>query len=210
VPTRAGLGGASSDAAAALVGAGAVLGLALDPEWSHDALAGLGSDCAFFAEAAATGAAVCTGRGERVDPRPPVGPWNVALLTPAAGVATAAAYGAAGIRLSPFAAGHTFPSESLGTSAVLARRRLHNQLEQAACDVEPEVGRWRRLLDDEGCDHWRLCGSGSSFFGLYDDADEARSSLDRIRRAAGSRSLALRGSWITRPARHGVRFLSES
>ncbi|HJP02204.1 MAG TPA: hypothetical protein QF764_10590, partial [Planctomycetota bacterium] len=88
IPAQAGLGGASSDAAAALAASAAVLGLDLAgaerAEWAREALAELGSDCPFFLEAAATGLALCEGRGERVRPvaAESVGDWSVVLVTP--------------------------------------------------------------------------------------------------------------------------------
>src|SRR5271166_3733614 len=67
IPTAAGLGGGSSDAAAALVAAslGWKLGLSL-PELASLA-AELGSDVPFFLN---RGPAVCRGRGERIEPTP--------------------------------------------------------------------------------------------------------------------------------------------
>ncbi len=90
IPTAAGLGGGSSDAAAALVAAnlGWKLGLSV-PELACMA-AELGSDVPFFLH---RGPAVCRGRGERIEPAPGLGLMNFVVVRPPEGLATAAVYG---------------------------------------------------------------------------------------------------------------------
>ena len=90
IPTAAGLGGGSSDAAAALVAAnlGWKLGLSL-PELAALA-AELGSDVPFFLN---RGPAVCRGRGERIEPADGLGLMNFVVVRPPEGLATAAVYG---------------------------------------------------------------------------------------------------------------------
>jgi len=89
IPSASGLGGGSSDAAAALVGAN----LLWELNWSADRLssvaAELGSDIPFFL---AGGAAVCRGRGERVEPVWAGPPQSVVLVRPPQGLSTAAVY----------------------------------------------------------------------------------------------------------------------
>jgi 4-diphosphocytidyl-2-C-methyl-D-erythritol kinase len=67
IPHGAGLGGGSSDAAAALRGANDLLGLGLPVTTLHDLAARLGSDVPFFLHG---GACECRGRGEIIEPRP--------------------------------------------------------------------------------------------------------------------------------------------
>jgi len=90
IPVRAGLGGGSSDAAAALLAVNALAGDAVPrPELLHLATR-LGADVAFFASGAS--AAVAWGRGERLFrfAAPPATPALVAV--PPTGVATPDAY----------------------------------------------------------------------------------------------------------------------
>ncbi len=214
IPAQAGLGGASSDAAAALAASAAVLGLDLAgaerAEWAREALAELGSDCPFFLEAAATGLALCEGRGERVRPvaAESVGDWSVVLVTPEPGCPTGLVYAAleaAECDGEPDAATQALPAGP----AARARGALANDLEPAALRAVPALGAWRELLDGAGAAHFRLAGSGSSFFGLYDGAGEARAALAGVEAAAATAGLALRAALVTRPARHGVRLTSE-
>ncbi len=91
IPTAAGLGGGSSDAAAALVAAS--IGWKLDLPLSELAAlaAELGSDVPFFLH---DGPAVCRGRGEQIEPVDGLGLLNFVVVRPPEGLATAAVYGA--------------------------------------------------------------------------------------------------------------------
>lgn len=209
VPSQAGLGGASADAAAAWTGATAVLGLDARLEDAYADLAAMGSDTVFFAAAAETGTAWCRGRGEIVVPdRAMQHPWSIALVTPAVGAPTAAVYAALGMSLRGVAPVPTVRRvDWSSTSAHDARFLLGNRLEPAALAAVGELARWRRVLDDAGAAHFRLSGSGSSFFGLYEDDADARSGLDRIAAAARAVGLASRVCDVVHPCGHGARLL---
>lgn len=200
IPSQAGLGGASSDAAAVLVAAQSALDAALPFEVASSTLASFGSDCAFFLHAAATGIALCTGRGERVDPSNSVPrDWFVAILTPAVTCATESVYRAVSTPLRRPSGTHTLPSAWSHVSASAARTLFFNQLEEAALEAVPDLYPWRRVLDACGAEHFRLSGSGSSFFGVFDDCVEATTTLERVLGQARGRGLAARGHWITQP-----------
>lgn len=65
IPHGAGLGGGSSDAANALVALNRLWNLNLGNDRLRELVSHVGSDCAFFIEG---GTAICTGRGEVVEP----------------------------------------------------------------------------------------------------------------------------------------------
>lgn len=90
IPVRAGLGGGSSDAAAALHAVNHLAGNAVPRAEVLQLAARLGADVAFFASGAAT--ALAWGRGERLFqlPSPPAAPALLAL--PPLGIATPDAY----------------------------------------------------------------------------------------------------------------------
>ena len=212
IPDQAGLGGGSSDAAAALLAAEAALGFELDARARRAVLAELGSDCVFFLEAAATGFARCRGRGEQVEPWAPVfQEWSVALIAPEVRVPTAAVYAALGRSLYTLPRAPNVRASPLSSSEHDARAALRNALEPAALALFPDLRAWRRLLDECGASHFRLCGSGSSFFGLYRSAEQAALELAAIETLARSRgtstAMKLRGSWTAPLAGHGARVL---
>lgn len=209
IPSEAGLGGGSSDAAAALLASERALEIELDPREARGLLARLGSDCVFFREAATTGYARAHGRGERVEPLPAPPPSRmIVVIAPACRAPTAAVYRA--FAAIPGTARATAPASSsaidpLAAPLAAARGALFNALENAAISAVPELGAWRERLDASGAGHFRLCGSGSSFFGLFDDAGGAEDARARLLFDAAKARLGVRASWITRPARAGAR-----
>ena len=201
VPSGAGLGGGSSDAAAALLGFERLHGLDLGSDWRTETLAALGSDCVFFEKARETGFARCKGRGERVFARTlPSRAWHVVLITPAVAASTSNVFGALEFSLSAGRPAPNVTASAFGGLASQARRSLFNQLESAALEVVPQLRHWRSALDGSGADHFRLTGSGSSFFGLYDEAGAARAALTAILEELKRQGLKWRGAWVTRPA----------
>lgn len=209
IPSQSGLGGASSDAAAAWIATAAAIGFEPAEELTSASLAALGSDTVFFARAASTGAALCSGRGEIVVAEPAPRNWSIALLTPSVACPTAAVYAALGIPLSASLSLPTLRPEWSTMSALPSRDLLENRLERAALAAIPGLAAWRRLLDDVGCAHFRLTGSGSSFFGLFDTDDAARTALADLERAAHDRVLVPRLARIVHPAHHGARLVSD-
>lgn len=199
LPSGAGLGGGSADAAAALLAAERAFGRALEEEQRTHVLARLGSDCVFFARARDCGLALCKGRGERVAPEcAPRPAWHALVLVPAVHCSTAAVYAALD---APLSAARSVPSlrarifDAQGERAL--RASLFNDLEPAALRVAPELRRWRALLDAHEAAHFRLSGSGSSFFGLYARPEEADADLHRLRSAARAAGLESRASFCS-------------
>jgi len=198
-PSQAGLGGGSSDAAATLRALAQLFDQPLDANWRDAQLAAWGSDCVFFGKAAKTGIALCEGRGERVDEWPPrEHEWFVVVLTPDVYAATPAVFRALEFPLSAPSRVPSVPHRWIGATAREARSWLFNHLESAALRSVPGLNSWRELLDATDCGHFRLSGSGASFFGLFDTRVEARESLNAIERAAEARGLTPRGSWVVR------------
>jgi 4-diphosphocytidyl-2-C-methyl-D-erythritol kinase len=90
IPVRAGLGGGSSDAAAALHAANRLAGDAIPRHELLQFAAHLGSDVPFFFTGAPL--ALAWGRGERILRLPPLPPSPALLLTPQVPISTAEAY----------------------------------------------------------------------------------------------------------------------
>lgn len=206
VPSQAGLGGGSADAAAGLWLVEALLDVDLGAEWRRARLAELGSDTVFFEAARGRGAGLCTGRGELVEPADAPAPeWWVAAVTPAVVCPTDAVFraleGAAGEVGPDRPSRRPAPGDGWTSSLGAATSWMHNDLEAAALRAVPELTAWRELFASLGAGGFRLTGSGSSFFALRPTAHEATVLLERVLAGAGERGLALRGRWVTRTDR---------
>jgi 4-diphosphocytidyl-2-C-methyl-D-erythritol kinase len=190
IPSAAGLGGGSSDAAAALVAANECWNL----RWSRTELAllgaELGSDVPLFL---AQGPAVCRGRGERVEPLLGVGMLHFVVVRPPAGLSTAAVYGICRPARQPRPLKPLVEALVRGDSA-RAGLLFFNRLESPAATLSPWIGRLRRELDSMDCWGCRMSGSGTCYFALCRHARHAR----RVAKALDARrvgvAFALRGS----------------
>lgn len=178
IPVAAGLGGGSSDAAAALRSLNRLWQLAFPmPELTRLASC-LGSDVAFFLNGPA---AWCRGRGELVETFPcPLRCWFL-LVCPHRLVSTARVY--AEVRLPQQPQTGSALNEPLRNGDVPAlRQRLFNRLEEAALTAYPDLRRIRQALDDCGLSHARLSGSGGTFYALFACRDEAQQAAEQFQR----------------------------
>lgn len=163
IPHGAGLGGGSSDAAAALRGLDQLHGGRLDPSELHAIAASLGSDVPFFLGGAA---ARCRGRGEQLEAADPPAQLRVLLLKPSFAVATPDAYRRwIGSRELP---GVSYdPQEISGLSLI-------NDLERpvfAKHRFLAEVKAWLMARDETAAA--LLCGSGSTMFAVLREGADA-------------------------------------
>jgi 4-diphosphocytidyl-2-C-methyl-D-erythritol kinase len=184
IPVGAGLGGGSSDAAAALAGLNVLLEAGLAPEQLAALGARVGSDVPFFL--ASGSLAICRGRGERVEPiDSPARPHGV-LVVPPFSCSTGAVY--AEYDRAGQTVGGRAEAERLAAFAGEAAswgQGLHNALEPAARRVEPRLGEMRRELEALSPAGLVMTGSGSGWFCLCADAQEA----SRLQEAVGTRGL---------------------
>lgn len=168
VPAAAGLGGGSSDAAAAWRLGRAWRGL---PDTATaeelEELARIGADVPFFA--AGVAAARVTGVGERVDPID-VEEREVVLIHPPFGLSTAAIF--AELRRDEWG--------RLDNDLLAPARRLRPELDEVIAAVERSGGKPR------------LTGSGPTIFSLTDDHERADALVERLRER-GLRATRTRG-----------------
>lgn len=177
IPSGAGLGGGSSDAAAALLGAAAVWGIDWPRARLAELAARLGSDVPFFLEGRP---AIASGRGERLAPVAGMPALHAVIACPAAGLSTAAVYskcmpdgsqrGAAERLAAAFADGDL--------NAALAGMR--NSLEPPARALSGDVGRLLDAMTAAGAARPMLTGSGSACFALTGSEPEARAIAARL------------------------------
>jgi 4-diphosphocytidyl-2-C-methyl-D-erythritol kinase len=174
IPSRAGLGGGSSDAAAALVGLSRVWRLRLSAGEIMSVAATVGSDVPFFLIG---GTAIAVGRGERVYPLVNRPRRHVVLVLPEFGVSTADAY--------RWLADQRNQDPGPGTLDP-APRTLHpagsNDLEGPVERQHPAIGAIRRRLSKAGAELARMSGSGSAVFGLFSAQRAARAAAAGLAR----------------------------
>lgn len=158
IPAGGGLAGGSSDAAAVLRGANRLLGDPLDAATLRALAAELGSDVAFFLVG---GTALCTGRGEVVEPLEAPAPCDVTLVMPPFATSTAAVYAAwsASARPAPPPDLPRLRAALADADAAGLQALFANDLQAAARAVEPRLA---ALLDRT---QLNLSGSGSTLFG---------------------------------------------
>jgi 4-diphosphocytidyl-2-C-methyl-D-erythritol kinase len=217
IPVAGGLGGGSSNAAAVLLGLNRLWKLGLDGITLHTLARRLGADVPYFLLG---GTALGLARGDEVYPLRNQVKAHVVVVDPGRPMSTAAVFRTLDARLTPRENSHTilrFVSSDLGGKGAFSL--LANDLEQAALeeapDLEVQVQRIRSVLVREGALLAQLSGSGSSYFGLFDEARRARRaqaalsaaglpayrgrtlSLDQYRKT-WERSLGRGGSWGAR------------
>ena len=197
IPVAGGLGGGSSDAAATLMALDRLWGLGLGPSGLHSLARRLGADVPFFLVG---GTALGLARGDEIYPLWRQVDARVVLVDSGRPVSTAAVFGRVDASLTPRENSNTiyrFVSRDLEGKGDFSP--LSNDLEKAALEEAPDladqVRRIRGILVGEGARLASLSGSGSSFFGLFDEpgkARRARLALSRAGfRAFGARTLSL-------------------
>jgi len=176
IPHGAGLGGGSSDAAAALALGNALFGLGL-PESRLLALgAGLGSDVPLFLLG---GTVLGLDRGDRVFPLRPIPLEPILIVHPGLYVSTPSVFHSIAQVGYPFPE----PAASLAGGAAPAWR---NDLTGAAIFACPALAEVRGALLDSGGEPL-LCGSGSCWAARYDTPGRRDAAMDRLAGRAGWR-----------------------
>jgi 4-diphosphocytidyl-2-C-methyl-D-erythritol kinase len=189
IPSQAGLGGGSADAAATMRGIASVLaeeGAAVSEGDLMAAASRTGSD---VAACLVPGMKVVHGTGEIVERlAAPPPQWGIVLLKPAGGVPTQTAYRL----LDESRSSRDHDRSSFGRRGAAmrcalvdgdfaaARKALHNDF-QAVVEAEfPAVRLSRERLEIAGADATVLCGSGSCVAGIFEDGARAAAALATI------------------------------
>jgi 4-diphosphocytidyl-2-C-methyl-D-erythritol kinase len=177
-----GLGGGSSDAAAALQALNELWGTGSSDLELSDLAASIGSDVSFFLTG---GTALAEGRGERVSQMPKLPPFNLTLVFPDLEVAdktrfmysrlTSAHYSDGGItrRLVLLLTGGGFVVESI-------RGCVFNVFQDIAEWEFPVIGQMRRSVLERGGPELYLCGAGPAMFAIPSSETDHRTVAEAL------------------------------
>lgn len=194
VPSQAGLGGGSSDAAAVLQILQQHFDYPLDEDTMLAISSKLGADVPFFLTG---GTCICEGVGQIVTPLPDLAGVRVILVKPEGGVSTQECY-----RLSDetpsvfdedeykdkmnkiFGDEKKMPLERIKEAC----QDLTNDLQAPAVKLLPKITDLIEAIKETGAVYTAMTGSGSCVFGVYDDeksSEEALSALGGDPRTSG-------------------------
>ncbi len=207
LPVQGGLGAASSNAVATIFALERGLGTPLRAEERLRIAAEVGSDLPLFLIG---GTVLGVDRGQEVYPLLDLPPMHLVVLTPAVGVSTPKAFadwdalvareselthaGAAGTIKQFGSVVYTWLSKgflSTGVPAMggdraetqlldLVRAGIENDFERVVFLEHPELREAKRVLEREGARYASLSGSGSTLYGIFASAHEAKSAAERI------------------------------
>jgi len=170
IPSGAGLGGGSADAAACLAGLNRLWNLKLDRKRLAILAGRLGSDVPFFLSG---GAALGRGRGEKLHPLVSrLSRWAV-ILKPGFGIPTALAYTELDRSRKGTDPGPSVNAVTRGLRTGTLPLRIHNDFEPVAERLHPLVHRLMVFLGNAGASPAFLTGSGSAVVGIFPSASRA-------------------------------------
>jgi 4-diphosphocytidyl-2-C-methyl-D-erythritol kinase len=171
IPTGRGLGGGSTDAAAALVGLLLLSGRRLPLDRLSEIASGLGADVPFFLHG---GRALGVGRGDEICPLPDIPQRALLVVSPHdAAVPTRDAYKWLARQLTK----HQDHSKLLRFCTLCWSTQggaLENDFEAAVFPRYPRLRRVKRELLRQGATEAALAGSGSAVFGIFQNPAQAR------------------------------------
>ena len=179
IPSQAGLGGGSSDAAAVLLAMDRLFPGRVSKEELSEIALSIGADVPFFL---CGGTALCEGVGEILTPMPDLSGLPMLLLKPQRGVSTPFCYkafdamGAENIReeekkaLKEDLSYGADPKERL----IRAGRSWTNDLQAPAIQSVPEIQDGLDLLSGGGALFSAMSGSGSAVFGIFEKEEDIR------------------------------------
>ena len=179
IPSGAGLGGGSADAAAVLTGLHALWGLRLPQEELERIALGIGADVPFCLRG---GLQRVRGIGEQLTALGEVPPMQLVIVQPCDGLSTRAVYEAWHAQSAP---------ETVRAAEVLDALRTGrpeclpaapgNALERVSRQMQPEIGRAIDALRAKGACCAQMSGSGSAVFGVFADAPAADRAAETLR-----------------------------
>ena len=187
VPAGAGLGSASSDAAATLIGVNRFLKLKVQSKKLNELAVQLGSDVAFFLNGPL---AFCTGKGEKIEKLNKIFNFLYLLILPKVSVSTKKVY--ANYRTNR----PLYERLSAGIKGLLAENRIDlvsemcaNMLETTCFTLYGELAELKNKIESSGCTPLCLSGSGSAMFCITDNSQTAAKFQSKLEKEIGCKTI---------------------
>jgi len=194
IPAGTGLGSASSDAAATLIGINHYFKLDLNQKNLFKSAAKLGSDVAFFLDGPL---AFCTGKGEKVKKIDEIFNFLALLILPDVSVSTKKVY-------ANYRHNHQhykklnirIKNHLLKNRIDLAVKMCTNMLAESCFDLEESLAELKKKIELLGIGPCYLSGSGSAMFCIIEsgDEDEAREGMRELADKIGCKSIIVRNN----------------
>jgi 4-diphosphocytidyl-2-C-methyl-D-erythritol kinase len=190
IPAPGGLGGGSSNAAAAIIGLTRLWNIEPNLQELVEIGAELGSDVPFFFFG---GTALGTGRGTEIYPVKEIKEKFLLIVTPKVDVPTREAF----MRLN---APHLTKEKAKSIlqicrndaeKLILRQTRFENDFETSVFAIEPEIGRVKEKLLDLGASKALLSGSGASVFAVFENNETRQATLKALEEEKNWRQFAV-------------------
>lgn len=160
IPTGAGLGGGSSDAAFTLKMLNDYFSLGLSSEALSEFAVQIGADCTFFI---GNKPSFATGIGNILTPVDlDLSGYRIVVLKPEVAISTADAYK----NINPIQPSFHLP-DLLKLPPEQWKEKVKNDFEESIFPRFPEVEKWKKKLYDLGALYASMSGSGSAVFGIF-------------------------------------------
>ncbi len=178
IPTGAGLGGGSSDAAATLAGLNRLWDLGLDRPQLVEIGQAIGSDVPFFLYG---GTARVQGRGETVTPQVSAKPCYLVILFPDFSIPTEQVYKNLKLDLTSerrdgISMLHALSQGQVSEVGLL----MFNRLQPVALDLHPALQNHLHTFAQCKSNGVLMSGTGSSIFALHDSREAAQETYERV------------------------------
>ena len=179
IPSAAGLGGGSADAAAAIRLLNRQQNLGLTPPTMANVAASVSSDAAFFCFG---GTASVRGRGEAVDPLPDARSFWLIVLTPDVSIPEKTRRMYDTLKPEDFSRGDATNrlADRLRRREAIANADLHNAFDRAAYEIFAGLDDHREALLRAGASSVHVAGSGPALFTLAASEADAREIARRL------------------------------
>ena len=179
IPSPGGLGGGSSNAAAALFGLAKLWQIEAAEDDLRQIACTLGSDVPFFLSG---GTAIGHGRGEMIESIGDVNEPNILIVTPEIRVGTKEAYeGLKLVALTNEASDRILRDCRKDAESLDPRHSvLKNDFEESVFDAYPEIRRVKETLLELGAVNAAMSGSGASVFAIFDKEETRQTAFKAL------------------------------